>query len=161
MWKNKHVIVAMLVAPILALIAYFSIDYFISERPHAAKPGTDYTLVARSNCRRASGSCDLINGEFELSLSASPGDSGALTLLLSSRFPLAGATIGIAPEAGAQSLPLTLSPSGADRTSWSTQVTKPDVEVAALQIAVVAQQSRYFAEVPAIFLIAETPTTVR
>jgi hypothetical protein len=161
MWKNKHVIVAMLVAPILALMAWFAIDYFIAERPHAAKPGADYTLVARSNCRRASGSCDLFNGDFKLTISASPAESAALTLVLASHFPLVAATIGMAPGPGKESLPVMLSPVGADGKTWSVQISRPAAAEAAMQIVVVAGQSRYFAEVPAVFLVAEAPASTR
>lgn len=161
MWKNKHVIVAMLVAPILAIMAWYAIDYFIGERPHAAKPGADYTLVARSNCRRASGSCDLVNGDFKLTISASPAGSAALTLALSSHFPLVAATIGIAPGPGKESLPVMLSPVGGDGKTWSVQISRPAAAEAAMQIVVIAGQSRYFAEVPTIFLIADAPASSR
>ena len=51
MWKNKHVVVAMLVAPILAILAWFAVDSMVAERAHSAKPGASYKLVAKSNCR--------------------------------------------------------------------------------------------------------------
>ena len=38
-YKNKHVVVAMLVAPVLALIGYFSVDALVAEKPHAAQAG--------------------------------------------------------------------------------------------------------------------------
>ena len=66
MFKNKHVVIAMLVAPVLAIMAWFAVDYFVGERPHAATPGSAYTLVAKSNCRYASGQCDLENADFKL-----------------------------------------------------------------------------------------------
>ncbi|GAL14113.1 hypothetical protein JCM19233_5125 [Vibrio astriarenae] len=37
MFKNKHFIVALIVAPILAIIAYFGIDIASVKKPHAAK----------------------------------------------------------------------------------------------------------------------------
>lgn len=161
MWKNKHVIVALLVAPILALIAYFAVDYFVAEQPHAAKPGVDYSLVARSNCRRASGACDLVNGDFKLTISASPAGSTALTLSVLSKFPLVAASIGIAPEPGEESEPIMLALVDGDHHSWSVQIPRPPTEQATLQIAVLAGQSRYLAEVPTIFLVAEAPAQSR
>ena len=64
MFKNKHFIVALLIAPILAIIAYFGVDIAVSEKPHAAKKGQSYKLVSKSNCRYTSGLCDMENGEF-------------------------------------------------------------------------------------------------
>ena len=68
MFSNKHVLVAMLVAPVLAIMAWFAVDYFVAERPHAAEEGATYTLLAKSNCRYASGKCDLENADFELTI---------------------------------------------------------------------------------------------
>lgn len=161
MWKNKHVIVALLVTPVLAIIAYFAVDYFVAEQPHAAKPGADYSLVARSNCRRASGSCDLFNGEFKLTISASPAGSTGMTLSVLSKFPLIAGTIGIAPGPGEVSEPVMLAPVAGDLQNWSAQIGRPQTEQAALQIVVVAGQSQYFAEVPTIFLVAEAPASSR
>ena len=87
-FTNKHVVVAMLVAPILAILAWYSIDYFLAEKPHAALPGAAYALIAKSNCRYDSGECDLENGDFKLTLRPVPGASGGTALELSSRFPL-------------------------------------------------------------------------
>ncbi len=40
MFKNKHFILALLIAPILSLIAYFGTDMALSEKPpHAAQEG--------------------------------------------------------------------------------------------------------------------------
>ncbi len=44
MFKNKHFIIALLIAPILSLIAYFGTDMALSEKPHAAKEGESYKL---------------------------------------------------------------------------------------------------------------------
>jgi hypothetical protein len=31
MWTNKHVIIAMLVAPVLAIMAWFAVDYLVAR----------------------------------------------------------------------------------------------------------------------------------
>ncbi|NOQ87942.1 MAG: hypothetical protein GQ550_03380, partial [Gammaproteobacteria bacterium] len=49
--KNKHLILAMFVAPVLAIIAYSSVDTIVSEQPQAAMQGSSYKLAAKSNCR--------------------------------------------------------------------------------------------------------------
>ena len=65
---NKHVIIAMLVAPVLAVLAWIAVGQFAGEQPHSAQPGRDYPLVEQSNCRYASGACDLSNEDFRLRL---------------------------------------------------------------------------------------------
>lgn len=48
MFKNKHFILALLIAPILSIIAYFGTDMALSEKPHAAKEGETYKLASSS-----------------------------------------------------------------------------------------------------------------
>ena len=52
MWKDKHVVMAMIVAPILAIFAWVGVDYIVAEKAQPAEPGSMYPLVARSNCRK-------------------------------------------------------------------------------------------------------------
>mgnify|MGYP006287182851 CR=1 FL=1 len=155
MWKNWHVVAAMLVAPILAILAWFAVDWFVAERPHAARPGQDYPLVAKPNCRWPSGACDLENESFRLTLAPTSLDATALRLRIESRFPLSGATVGLAPAAGAASEPVVFSPGNEEATVWSGTLPAPRDEDAALQVVVNAAGSRYFAEVPVVFLAEE------
>lgn len=155
MWKNWHVVAALLVAPVLAILAWFAVDWFVAERPHAARPGQDYPLVAKSNCRWPSGACDLANESFNLTLSPEASGAGALTLRIDSRYPLSAATVGLAPAAGTPSQPVAFSPAGEGGTTWSGTLPAPEGEGATLQVVVSAAGSRYFAEVPVVFLAGE------
>jgi len=38
----------MLVAPVLAIMGYFALDFFVGETPHAAEEGQSYKLVGPS-----------------------------------------------------------------------------------------------------------------
>ena len=152
MWKNKHVLVAVLVAPVLAVVAWFAVDHFVAEKPHAARPGTDYPLMARSNCRYESGACDLVNNEFKLRITAPEGNGQPLLLEISAEFPLLAATIGIALAAGGDSIPVAFTSAPEDPTRWTGQLPGPAAPESVLQLVVLADESRYFAEVPTIFL---------
>ena len=68
MFKNKHVIIALIVTPILAALAWIGVGQLMGEKPHAARPGQSYPLVEKSNCRYESGACDLENEDFLLRL---------------------------------------------------------------------------------------------
>lgn len=155
MLKNWHVVAAMLVAPILAILAWFAVDWFVAERPHAARPGQDYPLLAKPNCRWPSGTCDLENESFRLTLTPTSLDAAALRLRIESRFPLSGATAGLAPAAGTASEPVAFSPADEQATVWSGTLPAPRGEGAVLQVVVNAEGSRYFAEVPVVFLTSE------
>lgn len=90
-FTNKHVIIAMIVAPILAVMTYIAVDRHVRPDPVAAKPGDSYELVARSNCRYESGKCTLYNGDFKIELNvADAANQTDLTLDLNSEFPLEG-----------------------------------------------------------------------
>ena len=68
--KNKHTVMAMIITPMLAVIAYFATDHLVSEPPQEARPGQSYKLAAKSNCRYQSGICTLKNGDVEVRLQA-------------------------------------------------------------------------------------------
>ncbi len=71
-FTNKHVVVAVLVAPILAIGAWYLVGLIGAETPHAAVEGNQYPLVAKSNCRYESGLCSLENGDLEFELYLTP-----------------------------------------------------------------------------------------
>jgi hypothetical protein len=65
---NKHVIIALIVTPVLAVLAWVVVGQFAGEKPRPAAPGRDYPLVEQSNCRYESGLCELSNEDFRLQL---------------------------------------------------------------------------------------------
>ena len=154
MLKNKHIIVAMLVAPVLAILGWFAVDYFVAERPQAARSGASYPLVAKSNCRYDSGRCDLENADFEISLRLEAIESSTISLLLESRFPLQGATVGLAGER-AELPAVTMSARNGERTIWSAVIAAPAGDDSFLRVAVVADDTTFFAEVPVVFLVIQ------
>jgi len=82
-FKNKHVITAMIVAPILAIVSYYAVDLMVKEQPKAAVEGQAYKLIAKSNCRYSSGACDLVNGDFKSTVTVAQG-AGFNTLQITS-----------------------------------------------------------------------------
>ena len=151
MFTNKHVVVAMLVAPVLAILAWFAVDYFVAERPHAAEPGADYTLIAMSNCRYDSGECKLENGDFELTLSATEIDASSISISMRSRFPLQQAAIGFI-DGGSNALPARMASIDSDATQWSATLILPGGDATILGVAVTSNGANYFAEAPTAFL---------
>ena len=106
MFKNKHVIIAMIVAPILSVLAWIAVGQLKGEQPQVAQPGQSYPLVEKSNCRYESGACDLENEDFKLRLTLAEGVA-APQFVLSASHPLEGVVLAVAPpEAGAQPAPM-------------------------------------------------------
>ena len=100
MLRNRHVITALLVAPILAVLAWFAVGNLVGERATPAQAGQSYPLVARSNCRYESGQCDLENEDFRLRLSLTDGITGP-EFILSASHPLEGVVLAVASSAPA------------------------------------------------------------
>ncbi|MES0327310.1 MAG: hypothetical protein ABUK13_03870, partial [Gammaproteobacteria bacterium] len=96
--KNKHLIMAMFIAPTLAVIAYFGVDFIVSEKPHVAVQGESYKLAAKSNCRYKSGICTLENGDVEVKVHAQAMGNNQIKIILSSVVPLQSALISFVGE---------------------------------------------------------------
>lgn len=154
MFKNKHVVVAMLVAPVLSILAWFAVDYFVSERPHAAKQGAVYKMIAKSNCRYDSGQCDLQNSDFLLSIRRGGVTDKAMILTMTSSHVLQSATLGLVDN-GSPQQPSPMTSRDASMTSWQGMLSMPASASATIRVAVTAQGATWFAEVPTVFLLLE------
>ena len=155
-WTNKHVIVALLVAPVLAIMAWFAVDRFIGERPHAARKGTTYLLVAKSSCRYASGQCELENGELKLSIRPQSRDADSIRLIMTASRALDSALVGTTGHETPQQMARIGGDAG---TKWLAILRLPRSGEASLRIAVTAQGATWYAEVPTVFLDgAEIPS---
>ena len=151
MFKNKHVIIAVLVAPVLAIMAWFAVDYFVAERPHAAKPGSAYTLIAKSNCRYASGQCDLENADFKLSIRPGMVSASSVALTLTASHGLQSAAMGLVDGDDAQQ-PAPMTQTDSAGIEWQGLLPSPSSEEARIRIAVTASDATWYAEVPVVFI---------
>ena len=151
MWKNKHVTLALLIAPVLAIIAWFSVDYFVAERPHAAKAGASYPLVAKPSCRRLSDGCELVNEDFRLTVAVTSFNAGGAEIDLTSVFPLGRVAIGVVNAGVEDAPPTALGRSDMEGKRWRGRVGGSLDADTALRVAAVAGGSTYYAEIPVTF----------
>lgn len=152
MWKNKHVVIALIVAPILSILAWFAVGQLAGEKPTAAEPGSSYKLVARSNCRYASGSCDLHNADFQLTIEPDMLTASSVALTMTSSHALQGAALGLVESSTAEGEPSPMTPSGNDGMRWQGLIPRPASSDQRIRVAVIAQGATWYAEVPVIFL---------
>ena len=152
--KNKHVLTASLVAPLLALMSYFAIDFFVGETPHAAREGQSYQLVEKSNCRYDSGQCDLQNGDFRLSLNPEWGTDGQLLLTLQSVFPLEGVVISLARGGAGDTVPVNMRAVSGDGLAWSIMLDNPDPADDRLRLVASSNQSLWYADAAMKFALS-------
>lgn len=165
MLTNKHFIVALIVAPILAIIAYFATDYAVSERPHSAVEGSSYPLVAKSNCRYQSGRCTLKNGDIELTLSATDIKGTMITFALESGLPLQGAKIALVnqdsagtntPNLNSAAAPLAMKAIDASQQQWQATLHASDLNNANLLIVAAIDDALYYGETETAFTAYST-----
>ena len=154
-FKHRHVVVAALVAPVLALIAYFGMDYIFSEAPQAAQEGQSYPLVEKPNCRYDSGFCGLKNNEFELDLSYRRLGVSRLVLNLESVFPLEGVLLAVVRNENDDQPPVPMNAAGTDGTQWTMEIMVSDPQTQRLRLVASAGGALYYGDVSTRFTMAE------
>lgn len=153
MWKNKHILIAMLVTPVLGLLGYFAVSALVGEKPHVAEEGQSYLLIEKPNCRYNSGMCGLKNGDFELDLSFEwRGDDG-MFLMLKSEHPLDGILVAMVDPAIDKGVPAKMSAAGDGGLSWTLDLPRPNPERHRLRLAASAGKVLYFGDVATKFTL--------
>jgi len=150
-FKNKHIITAMIVTPILAMLAYYLTDLVVKEQPRPAVQGQSYVLLAKSNCRFTSGECDLENADFKSTLTIDY-DGDVQVLKLKASHQLEGVTVGFIENntadgtAPTNTEPTKMVPNSEDHRLWSIPIPVVANEETVLRIALMANGSQYYSE---------------
>ena len=155
MFKNKHVIIALLVAPMLAIMAWFAVDYFVAERPQPPAAGQSYPLVAKPSCRRLSDGCELSNTDLTLTLVVTRFNGNGADVELTSVVPLGLAQAGIANDGSDEGLPATLESTDSEGLAWQGNVSGRIDADTSMRVLVRANEAIFYAEVPVTFFYTE------
>ena len=152
LFRNRHIIVALLVAPLLALGAWFAADYLFGERPQAAVPGQSYPLVELPGCRYAGGACALKNADFELRVELDTDAGGVAVLRIESDFSLDGVVAAlVSADAGGRE-PSALQRAEPGGRSWAIELAHAPTADDRLRIVASAGGADYFGEASARFV---------
>lgn len=154
-WKNRHVMIASVMAPILGLVSYFGFGALFGEKPHPAEAGKSYQLIEKPNCRYSSGMCGLKNVDFELTLSGEELGNDRFLLTLISENPLDGIKLALVESATDEGIPADMLPSGNDGLNWSLEIKRPDPQRDRLRLVASSRQTLYFGDVATKFTVSE------
>lgn len=148
MFTNKHVVVALIIAPILAVLAWLAIGNLLGEQPHIAETGVSYPLVARSNCRYDSGRCDLENEDFGLSLHIDK----SIALVVSSEHPLRGVMVSVS-DASMQIVPSPMRAISSDGMHWRLQLQQLPHANDVIRLVAATEHNSYYGETSTQFIV--------
>ncbi|MBT4521079.1 MAG: hypothetical protein HOC23_13840 [Halieaceae bacterium] len=150
MYANKHLVVAALVGPLLAWLAWYGVGEFFGEKPQVARRGQSYPLLEKSNCRYHSRVCHLENGDFKLVLTLGKSPEGP-TLQLRAAHSLEGVMIAI-DGPGANSPPRGMTALDEEGMYWQLALNSwPEVEER-IHLAAHAQGTTYYVDAATLFI---------
>ena len=145
-FTNKHVVIAVIVAPILSILAWFAVGQIAGEKPHLAQSGKAYPLVEQSNCRYESGRCDLENEDFKLAL-----ELEGLNLMVRSDHVLLGVMI-VVGQSAADSTPDNMTAVGSDGMSWRYALASLPPSDARIRLVAATGTNSYFGDAATAFI---------
>ena len=155
MFKNKHLLIATLMAPVLGLIGWFGVNALVGEKPHVAEAGKSYLLVEKPNCRYASGVCGLKNMDFELVLSYEQLENGRMLMKLESENPLDGIMLALAESGTEEEQPTEMRAVGNEGLNWTLEIEQLDPNRHRLHLVASSNQTLYYGDVATKFTLTE------
>ncbi|WP_439106387.1 hypothetical protein [Congregibacter sp.] len=152
MFTNKHVVVALLVAPVLSIMAWFAVGSLTGEQAEPAKPGVAYPLVEKSNCRYASGMCELENQDVKLALRLD--ESVGLALELTTSHAVEAVLMSVShPQSDPGPRPMQAA--DAEGLKWRLPLTNIPGADERIRVVVSIEDSGYFADASTLFMQEE------
>ena len=146
---HRHVVVALLVAPCLALLTWYATGIFITNDKNKlmiAKPGDAFPLMERSGCRYPGGHCKLVNKEVVIRISSE--EKGRFNFI--SSLPLQGLLVGLASHTDTP--PIRVLSHSSDSQTWIWQPVKWPTTHDAIRLVAMANEVSYFGEASLMFL---------
>ena len=152
--QNKHVITALIVAPILAIGSYYLVDLLVREQPQKPIAGQVYKLIAQPNCQFSSGLCELSNGNLKTTIIVSK-TKGQQGLILTANKVLQQVNVGFVTSDGHEVGPLELALNDA-QDQWFTVFDLLADATTTLRVAIRANDAFYLSETTMGFSRYET-----
>ena len=156
LFKSKHTIAALIVAPVLAIGSWLAIDFWVGEQPQKAEAGRAYALVALPNCRYSSGKCTLKNNEFKLELTPVTVTDSQLTFLLTAAYTLEDVHLALVNNADDSGTPVAMQAVDAEGRQWQLTLTADNTGTQHLRLVAQAAGAHYYGETGLAFVQYQT-----
>ena len=149
-FTDKHVVIALLVAPILAIASWYAVGWLAGDlaESEVAKSGQAYPLLERSGCRYEGGECRVSNGDFILTLTMGTVDNEG-AIYIQSALPLESLLVGL--RSSGDRPPLVAQRQSNNTRDWMFLAQGPIASDDALRIVAVTGGAAYFGEVSLTF----------
>lgn len=156
MFRNFHFVIALLIAPALAIMAWYAADTMLSDKKEKAKEGLGYELIGESNCRYESGTCTMSNGNFELDIKVDRAGEGELAVRLESAHPLDAMSMGwVNPDADSTEQTM-LKAVNEKATRWEGVIPGQASTKARMRVLARADGTSYYGDAKTVFIDYET-----
>lgn len=150
MFTNKHVVIALIVGPILAILAWIGVGQIAGEKAAAAISGQSYPLVEKSDCRYESGHCKLENEDFKLVLRLEQRGIDTV-LVLESVHALEGVLMSVA-DPGSETSPSAMRASDAKNREWVIPLEELPTPQQRLYLVASSGGVQYFGDTATLFI---------
>lgn len=140
--SNRHVKLAVILAPLLAIGGYIMTGILLDEKIEE-QPGTAKAMTLQPDCHLLSGVCELLHREIAVNIAFEEKQEKQLVYLATS-VAIRGAVLSIGEEN-----PVPMLSRGSTKR-WALELQQPVVENTVVRLVVAGDKNKYFAEIPAI-----------
>jgi hypothetical protein len=153
-FTNKHVIASLIIAPILAILAWFLVDDWVADDALKAEKGIPYPLVAKSNCRWPSGYCYFENEDVEIKITTDTQNFGQNKLMVRSEIPMTNINFALVTNPDEMSNQMAMRPIDNTYQQWESDVINI-MDQMYLQFLFVINESKFHGQAPTTFIYKE------
>jgi len=153
-FTNKHVIASLIIAPILAILAWFLVDDWVADDVLKVEKGILYPLVAKSNCRWPSGYCYFENEDVEIKITTDTQNFGQNKLMIRSEIPMTNINFALVTNPDEMSNQMAMRPIDNTYQQWESDVINI-MDQMYLQFLFVINESKFHGQAPTTFIYKE------
>ncbi len=140
--SGRHVKLAVILAPLLAIGGYILTGIYLDEKIEE-QPGAAKAMMLQPGCHLLTGVCELLHREIAANIAIEE-KQGKQFVYLASSVALQGVLLSVDDSKPASML------SRGSAKRWVLELQQPVTENAVIRLAIAGGKNRFFAEIPAI-----------